>query len=106
MGNVKPGMVSSIEFLHENKKLVIKIVPGGYTRNKAIVERMYGWRVAKSFGEAWDRIFGPKPEKPVIHVDKGTPGTDTTVKSTFQNTEKGLILISNEIVDREKDKDL
>jgi hypothetical protein len=99
MGNLKPGMFEEVEFFHRNKKLVIKILPGGYNRNRNLVEKMYGWKVAKSFGEAWDKIFGPKPQKPpVIHVDKGVPGGDKTVKATFQKTEKGIILESIETV--------
>lgn len=96
---LKPGMVQEVEFFHKNKKLVIKIVPGGYSRNKSIVEKAYGWQVAKSFGEAWDKIFGPKPEKlkMKIYVDKAS-GPDVSIKSTFQNSEKGPILVKSETV--------
>lgn len=96
---VKPSMVQEIEFFHKNKRLVVKIVPGGYNRNKSIVEKLYGWHVAKAFGLAWDDIFGPKPQKPKteIHVDKAA-GPDVTIKSTFQSTDKGPILVSHEVV--------
>jgi hypothetical protein len=96
---LKPGMVQEVEFFHKNKKLVIKIVSGGYNRNKSIVEKAYGWKVAKSFGEAWDKIFGPKPQnlKTKIYVDKAS-GPDVSVKSTFKNSEKGPILVSAEVI--------
>jgi hypothetical protein len=109
MANMKPGMVSEILFYHKDKKLIIKIIPGGYHRNKSQVEKLYGWQIAKTFGEAWDRIFGPKPEKPKVQsLGFGISGKvtgvdlaktqDQTVKTTFQSTQKGPILISQEVV--------
>lgn len=98
MGNLKPSMVEEVEFLHNNKRLVIKILPGGYNRNKSLVEKTYGWRIAKSFGEAWDKIFGPKLQKPQIHVDHAQSGTDKTVKAVCQKTDQGIIIESIEVV--------